>query len=206
MSSGSLLIRLLNALVKGEGSDLHLKVGKKPTVRIHGVLRELETVIITNDSMNTIKNEALACSSIPNAFSIQFEEEGSCDFSFQAKFEDDLRSFRVNLCKVEDAPSLVIRLVSNKAPSVLELNFGREFLNCLERQHGLVLITGATGSGKSTTLASIIEYFNINKRWRIVTVESPIEYYFSNIGFSFITQREVPKHTKTYTARELNFR
>jgi twitching motility protein PilT len=174
--------RLLQACVAQGASDIHLTVGRAPVFRIHGGLRSLDTKVLEPD--DTV---ALMKSITPERNQQELQEEGGTDFGFA--FGDDAR-FRVSVFKQKGSITLVLRLIPTKIMSFEEIGLPKICAALCRRPRGMFLVTGPTGSGKTTTLASMINYINENLDRHIVTVEEPIEYYH-NHKKSIINQREV---------------
>jgi twitching motility protein PilT len=174
--------RLLQACVTQGASDIHLTVGRAPVFRIHGGLRSLETKVLDPD--DTV---SLMKSITPERNQQELQEEGGTDFGFA--FGDQAR-FRVSVFKQKGNVSLVLRLIPTNIMSLDEIGLPKICEALCRRPRGMFLVTGPTGSGKTTTLASMVNYINENLDRHIVTMEEPIEYYHSHKK-SVINQREV---------------
>jgi twitching motility protein PilT len=174
--------RLLQACVAMGGSDIHLVVGRPPVLRLDGKLRSLETKVLEPD--DTV---ALMKSITPERNQQELQEEGGTDFGFA--FGDAAR-FRVAVFRTKGNVSLVLRLIPSKIMSFEDIGLPKICAALCRRPRGLFLVTGPTGSGKTTTLATMVNYINENFDRHIVTVEDPIEYYH-NHKKSLINQREV---------------
>jgi twitching motility protein PilT len=174
--------RLLAACVTQGASDIHIVVGRPPVLRIDGRLRSLETKVLLPD--DTV---ALMKSITPERNQQELQEEGGTDFGFA--FGDKAR-FRVSIFKQRGNISVVLRLIPTRIMSFEEIGLPKICAALCRRPRGLFLVTGPTGSGKTTTLATMINYINENFDRHIVTVEDPIEYYH-NHKKSIINQREV---------------
>jgi twitching motility protein PilT len=174
--------RLLQACVSQGASDIHIAVGRPPTLRIDGHLRSLETKVLEPD--DTV---ALMKSITPERCEQEIQEEGGTDFGFA--FGDAAR-FRVSVFKQKGNISIVLRQIPNKLLTFEQLGLPKICAALCRRPRGLFLVTGPTGSGKTTTLATMINYINENFDRHIVTVEDPIEYYQPHKK-SIINQREV---------------
>jgi len=174
--------RLLQACVAQDASDIHLVVGRPPVLRIDGRLRSLETKILEpDDTMGLMK------SITPEKNQQELQEEGGTDFGFA--FGDKAR-FRVAIFRQKGNITVVLRLIPTKIMSFEEIGLPKICAALCRRPRGLFLVTGPTGSGKTTTLACMVNYINENLDRHIVTVEDPIEYYH-NHKKSIINQREV---------------
>ena len=174
--------RLLTACVVQGASDIHLTVGRAPVLRIDGSLRSLETKVLEPDD-----TAALMKSITPERNQQELQEEGGTDFGFA--FGDEGR-FRVSVFRQKGNISLVLRLIPSKIMSFEEIGLPKITAALCRRPRGMFLVTGPTGSGKTTTLACMINYINENFDRHIVTVEEPIEYYHGHKK-SIINQREV---------------
>jgi twitching motility protein PilT len=174
--------RLLQACVTMGGSDIHIAVGRPPVLRIDGRLRSLETKVLEPDD-----TFALMKSITPERNQQEFQEEGGTDFGFA--YGEQCR-FRVSVFKQKGNVSIVLRLIPSKILSFDEIGLPKICAALCRRPRGLFLVTGPTGSGKTTTLATMINYINENLDRHIITVEEPIEYYHSHKK-SIINQREV---------------
>ena len=174
--------RLLETTVRRGASDLHLAVGKPPTLRLHGHLRELQTKVLeAEDTLSLMK------SITPERIQQEFEETGSGDFGFA--YGDEAR-FRVAIFKQKGFCSLVLRKIPNKILTFEQIGLPKMAEQICRRPRGIFLVTGPTGSGKTTTLAAMINYINENFDKHIITMEEPIEYYHPHKK-SIVVQREV---------------
>ncbi len=174
--------RLLQACVSMGGSDIHLTTGRPPVLRIDGSLRSLETKVLEPDDTS-----ALMRSITPERNQQELQEEGGTDFGFA--FGDKGR-FRVSVFRQKGNLALVLRLIPSKILTFEEIGLPKICQALCRRPRGMFLVTGPTGSGKTTTLATMINYINENFDRHIVTVEEPIEYYH-NHKKSIINQRSV---------------
>jgi twitching motility protein PilT len=174
--------RLLQACVAQGGSDIHLVTGRPPVLRIDGRLRSLETKVLEPD--DTV---ALMKSITPDRNQQELQEEGGTDFGFA--FGDEAR-FRVSIFRQKGNISLVLRLIPTKIMSFEEIGLPEICAALCRRPRGMFLVTGPTGSGKTTTLACMVNYINENFDRHIITIEEPIEYYHAHRK-SIINQREV---------------
>src|SRR6195952_3106217 len=174
--------RLLETVVKKKASDLHLAVGKPPTLRLHGSMRELQTKPLEADDTT-----ALMKAITPERIQQEYEESGSGDFGFA--YGDEAR-FRVSIFKQKGMCSLVLRRIPSKLLTFEQIGLPQMARQICRRPRGIFLVTGPTGSGKTTTLATMINYINENFDRHIITMEDPIEYYH-NHKKSIVVQREV---------------
>jgi len=174
--------RLLDVMVKQDASDLHITVGRPPTVRLNGRLRNLQTKILDPDD-----TMALMKSITPEKNQAEFQEQGGTDFGFS--FSEAAR-FRVSVFRQKTFVAMVLRLIPNRLLSFEQIGLPPISRELIKRPRGLFLVTGPTGSGKTTTIATMVDYVNSNFEKHIVTVEDPIEYYHVHKR-SIVNQREV---------------
>jgi len=180
---GTILIdKLLLTVVNRGASDLHIAVGQPPVLRLHGRLVKLETK--TLEAQDSI---ALMKSITPERCQQELQEQGSTDFGFA--FGDKAR-FRVSVFKQRGNTGMVLRQIPNDLLSMEQLGTPEALRELILRPRGLVLVTGPTGSGKSTTLAACIDFLNDNVDHHIITIEDPIEFYHYHKK-STVNQREV---------------
>jgi twitching motility protein PilT len=184
------LPELLTMTVDLHGSDLHLSIGAPPVVRIHGELRRLEF-----PELAPADTKALAYSVLTDAQKKRFEETLELDFSFGIR---GIARFRCNLFNQKGAVGAVYRQIPEKIRSFEELALPGVIAKLAERPRGLVLITGPTGSGKSTTLAAMIDKINTERHGHILTIEDPIEYLHQHKN-CVVNQREVHGDTQSFT-------
>jgi twitching motility protein PilT len=180
--SNLLIDKLLMAVVKQGASDLHIAVGQPPVLRLHGRLRRLETKVLEPDDTT-----ALMKSITPDRCQQELAEVGGSDFGFA--FGDYCR-FRVSIFKQRGNVGMVLRQIPNKLLTFEQLGTPEVVPKLALRPRGMFLVTGPTGSGKSTTLASVIDYINDNVDHHIMTIEDPIEFYHYHKK-STVNQREV---------------
>lgn len=174
--------RLLETVIKQGASDLHLTVGRPPVIRLHGHLRSLETKVLGPD--DTI---ALMKSITPERNQQELQEEGGTDFAFAF---GDAGRFRVAVFKQKGNVALVLRLIPTRLLTFDQIGLPGICRALCRRPRGMFLVTGPTGSGKTTTLATMLDYINTNLDRHIVTMEDPIEYYH-NHKRAIINQREI---------------
>jgi twitching motility protein PilT len=174
--------RLLETVIRVGGSDIHLHVGRAPVLRIHGRLRSLETKTLEPD--DTV---ALMKSVTPERNQQELQEEGGTDFGFA--FGDKGR-FRVSVFRQKGNISMVLRLIPTKIMTFEEIGLPPIVKALCRRPRGLFLVTGPTGSGKTTTLATMLDYINRGFDRHIISIEDPIEYYHTHHKSCF-SQREV---------------
>ncbi len=176
-------------LVQEGGSDLHVSEGQPPKVRINGSIVPINDTPLEGESFKNMLAEI--CDT--KAFH-QYLEEGDLDFAYEM---DESSRFRCNFFKQQNGLAAVFRLIPTKIATLEQLGVPEAVKQFAHLRSGLVLVTGPTGSGKSTTLAAIIDYINTNQSRHIITVEEPIEFVHNN-KTSIITQREVPVQTPSF--------
>ncbi|MES2469578.1 MAG: PilT/PilU family type 4a pilus ATPase [Verrucomicrobiota bacterium] len=182
--------QFFHELIELGGSDLHIAEGQPPKVRVHGGVRAIREEILTHEFME----QMLTGICEPRAWE-KFMSRGDLDFAYE--MDEDSR-FRCNYYKQQNGLGAVFRLIPTKIKTLEELGVPQVIKRFGEMRSGLVLVTGPTGSGKSTTLAALIDYINTNYARHIITVEEPIEFVHKN-KMSVITQREVPIQTPTFS-------
>lgn len=180
---------LEQAVEKG-ASDLHLCSGLSAVIRKHGTLYFLDDNKLSKEDCLAMAKECLTKEQVE--FLI---EEGEIDFAYTVP---GVARFRANIFRQRNSYALAFRVINTKIPEIKELGLPNVLYSLAEKQRGLILITGPTGSGKSTTLASMIDYINNIKRCHIITIEDPIEYLHRH-NQSIINQREIGADTKTYS-------
>lgn len=176
-------------LIELGGSDLHLSQGQPPKVRVHGTVRPIDEMILTDSLLETMMREICE----PRAWE-RYVEKGDLDFAYEM---DQDNRFRCNYFKQQNGYGAVFRIIPTKIASLEQLGIPPVVKNFGHMRSGLVLVTGPTGSGKSTTLAALLDYINTNYRRHIITIEEPIEFVHRNKK-SIITQREVPIQTPSF--------
>ncbi len=185
--------KYFRALVKLEGSDLHMKVGKPPMVRIRNELRPLSRGPVERAEM--VK---LLVPMMNDRSRRIFEEEGGADFAYTCEVDGVMWRFRVNLLTQNQMMGLVARRVNNKIPDFKGLFLPPSIESLCHWDQGMVLLAGVTGSGKSTTIASMLDYINQRERVHILTLEDPIEFVFTE-QLALINQREVGFDVKNFS-------
>jgi len=174
--------KLLMAAVKGGVSDIHITTGLPPVFRIDGGMRPQKTKVLTADDTNGLMKAIT-----PERCQAELAEKGGTDFGFAFK---DLARFRVSVFKQRSQVAMVLRQIPNKLLTPEQLGVPEVCKKLVTRPRGLFLVTGPTGSGKSTTLAALIDYINKNFDHHIITIEDPIEFYHYSQK-STVNQREV---------------
>jgi twitching motility protein PilT len=177
-----LMDKLLQTVINTGASDLHIAVGQPPVIRLHGRLKRLETKVLeADDTVSLMKQIA------PDRCQQQLQEVGGADFAFA--FGEQAR-FRVSIFKQKGMVGMVLRIIPYKMMSVESLGLPWPCVQLVQRPRGLFLVTGPTGSGKTTTLAALVNWLNEHCDHHIVTIEDPIEYFHTHKK-STINQREV---------------
>lgn len=183
------LVRLLDALFKIGGSDLHLQAGAPPMVRVGGDLKALEAPPLEDSEIRLYMQQMS-----PAQAQITLEERRSADFAFEMT---GVARFRVNAFYERQHLALAFRRIPLQIPPFAELNLPKVIEDIAMSPRGLVLVTGTTGSGKSTTLAAMIDLVNAKRRDRIITIEDPIEFTHTNKK-SLVAQRELGADTPSF--------
>ncbi len=174
--------RLLDTCIKRGASDLHLHVGRPPTLRLHGRLRPLETKVLDADD-----TKALMKAITPERNQQEIQEQGGTDFAFEFR---GAGRFRTAVFMQRGKLSLTLRLIPSRLFSFEEIGLPTIVKSLCRRPRGMFLVTGPTGSGKTTTLATMIDYVNERFDKHIITIEDPVEYYHGHKK-SMVNQREV---------------
>jgi twitching motility protein PilT len=189
------LRRWLEWSVHVEASDLHLIVGYPPVVRLHGTLTQLSEPVLTAE-----ETEPLLLSICPPDALIRFRDTKNADFSFGLPMSSHLARFRASLFNAGQQLCACFRLIPDAIPDFEWAGFPEGLASKLAYlRDGLVIVTGATGSGKTTTLAMIVQLMNTTGGCRIITVEEPVEYLFPQVPSSVVTQREVGVDVLTFS-------
>src|SRR4051812_5972143 len=181
--------QFFEVLVNAGASDLHLAQGQSPKIRRHGEVIAIRDEVLTLDEMAYMMSEI----SGPERWT-RYLETGDLDFAYEM---DEHSRFRCNFLKQTKGLGCVFRLIPTKILTLDQLGIPPIVKEFGHLRGGLVLVTGPTGSGKSTTLAALIDYINVNFTRHIITVEEPIEFVHKNKK-SIITQREVPENTPSF--------
>ncbi|WP_019881732.1 MULTISPECIES: type IV pilus twitching motility protein PilT [unclassified Methylophilus] len=180
---------LLAFSVKNKASDLHLSSGLPPMIRVHGDVRKINLPAMDHAEVHRMLYDIMNDSQRKI-----YEETLECDFSFEIP---DLARFRVNAFNQQRGAGAVFRTIPSKVLTLDELNAPKVFKDIADTPRGIVLVTGPTGSGKSTTLAAMIDYINESQMSHVLTVEDPIEFVHTSKK-SLINQREVGPHTQSF--------
>ena len=186
--------KLFRALVKLEGSDLHLKADCAPYVRVDGTLRPLNRDPIDDEEMVRL---VFAMVNQDERRKRLFEEQGGVDFAYSMEIEGLRWRFRVNVLQQMGHVGMVARRVNNVIPTFDELHLPLSLTDLCEYSQGMILLAGVTGSGKSTTIAAMLEWINQRYRKHILTLEDPIEFTFTE-NKCLINQREIGLDVKDF--------
>src|SRR5690242_14360507 len=180
---------LLKALVQSQSSDLHLRVGEPPIFRTHGEMKRQATAPLTPEQL-----ELMLLAVMPERNRGQWKETGDSDFAYEIP---KLARFRVNAARDRRGPIAVFRVIPAQVVTAEQLGVSKEVQQLCYLTKGLVLVTGPTGSGKSTTLCALIDLINRTRTDHIITIEDPIEFVHENKK-CVITQRQVGVHTDSF--------
>ena len=183
------ITELLAFAVKNKASDLHLSAGLPPMIRVHGDVRRINLPPLEHKEVH-----AMVYDIMNDAQRKQLEETWECDFSFAIP---NLARFRVNAFQQNRGAGAVFRTIPSKVLTLEELNCPKIFKEIAHQPRGIVLVTGPTGSGKSTTLAAMLDYVNENEYGHILTVEDPIEFVHESKR-CLVNQREVHRDTMSF--------
>src|SRR5262252_4118086 len=183
------IAELLAFAVKNKASDLHLSAGLPPVIRVHGDIRRINLPPMEHEDVHAMVYDIMS-----DAQRKTYEEMLECDFSFGIP---NLARFRVNAYNQERGAAVAFRTIPSKVLSLEELAAPKVFADLTERPRGLIVVTGPTGSGKSTTLAAMTDHVNENEYGHILTIEDPIEFLHESKK-CLINQREVGPHTLSF--------
>jgi twitching motility protein PilT len=184
------MVELLKMAHEMNASDLHISVGSPPVLRINGSLNP-----ISREPLNSEEAANMAAALLSREQAERFEQAGEIDFSYEL---EGLSRYRINAYRQRGRVSIAVRTIPTKIPSLEQLQLPAIVSTLALKPQGLVLVTGPTGSGKSSTLAAMIDYINKTQKHHIVTLEDPIEYLHTH-NKSIIDQREVGNDTKSFS-------
>jgi twitching motility protein PilT len=185
------LKNLLLQAVQMQASDLHLKAGNPPVLRINGQIEALDHPLLSSAETRFVARKILGIEKYE-----QFEKQGEIEGSY---YQDEVGNFRISIYHEKGEVGLAFRVVNIIIPNINSLNLPSGIKNLLELNHGLILVTGPTGSGKSTSQAAMVDYINERRSCHIITLEDPIEFIHSNKK-SIITQREIGTDSRSFPA------
>jgi twitching motility protein PilT len=183
------ITELLAFSVKNKASDLHLSAGLPPIIRVDGEMRKLNVPPLEHKEVHALIFEIMN-----DKQRKEYEENLETDFSFEVK---DLSRFRVNAFMQNRGAAAVLRTIPSEILSLDDLGAPQIFKDIINQPAGIILVTGATGSGKSTTLAAMVDHINRTKREHILTIEDPIEFVHEN-KLCLVNQREVHRDTHSF--------
>ena len=182
--------QLFKIMVESGASDLHLRAGSPPYLRVHGSMTKLNYRNLNAEEVQALVFEILEAKNIK-----EFQERWELDCSYQLP---GVGRFRCNVFQQREGVAAVFRVIPEKIKTLSELNLPSGIIDLIRKtKKGLILVTGATGSGKSTTLAAMIHEINVNRQAHIITIEDPIEFVHTSHQ-SLVNQREVKTHTKSF--------
>ncbi|NBD25348.1 type IV pilus twitching motility protein PilT [Paenibacillus glycinis] len=184
------IVGLLKQAHEHQASDLHISVGSPPVLRIHGVLRSLGEEAVTGEASRAMAEALLTPEQLAN-----FETNGEVDFSYEL---EGWARYRINAFRQRGKASIAIRTIPTVIPTLQQLQLPDVIGQLAGKHQGLVLVTGPTGSGKSSTLAAIIDHINRTQKRHIVTLEDPIEFLHAHAS-SVVDQREVGSDTRSFS-------
>lgn len=183
------IVELLSFTVKNKASDLHLSAGMPPMIRVHGEIRRINLPAMEHKDVHEMVYDIMN-----DGQRKSYEEDLECDFSFEVP---NLARFRVNAFNTQRGAATVMRTIPSNVLTLEDLNAPKIFAEIAQQPRGVVLVTGPTGSGKSTTLAAMINDINENEHGHILTLEDPIEFVHESKN-SLINQREVGRDTLSF--------
>ncbi len=181
---------LLKHVVTSKASDLHISAGSPVMMRVHGSMKKLDENPINKETVSHLIFQILTKDQVTN-----FEKEHEIDFSLELP---DIGRFRANVFHQRQGMGAAFRVIPQKIPNIQKLGLPKVITELLELDIGLILVTGPTGSGKSTTLAAMIDHINTNREGHIITIEDPIEFIHKSKK-CVVNQREVGSNTHSFT-------
>ena len=182
------VIPILDRAIAAGASDIHLRPERSPRIRVNTILNPLKDFFLTSEEILDFGKSFLTDYKLD-----ELRDKGEVDASLG--YRD--RRFRANLFAQKDGYTLALRMIPMEIPSMEDLNLPEVLKDLCEKKRGLILVTGPTGSGKTTTLAAMINYINARRKENIVTIEDPIEYLYKEQE-SMISQRELGAHTRSF--------
>ena len=194
MTFAAELLSWLSSAIEMGASDLHLVVGQPPVLRVHGELRPLNEEPLSGQALKSILEAAC-----PRKIFEQFLTTQDADFSWQLEIGEQSHRFRVNYFVNDQQPGSCIRLIPENIPNLSWAGFPLETARKLTSfRNGLVLLTGITGSGKTTTLAMLVARLIAAGNCRVITIEEPVEYRYPKSDGAVVTQREVGMDVRSF--------
>ncbi len=181
--------QLLKIVKDANASDLHLTVSSVPIIRVNGQLEKTRAKTLTDDAVRQLIYEVMTDSQIRT-----FEKTGDLDFAYGVA---GLARFRINVYQTYAGVGAAIRLIPDKIRDLIALGFSEAVTRLAEHKSGIVLITGPTNSGKTTTLAAMVDHINTHFSRHLITLEDPIEYIHNNKN-SLISQRQIGLHSVSF--------
>ncbi len=182
---------ILQVMANVGASDLHLGAGAPPLLRIHGSLEKTRHKALSEDEVRLLLYELMGDEQIQ-----RFERLGELDFAYTV---EGLARFRVNIFKKHPGIAAAFRIIPHKVPTLQELGFPAVLSQMLMQKSGLILVTGPTNSGKTTTLAAMVDYLNEHMAYHIITLEDPLEYIHADKN-CLIHQRQIGEHSLSFAA------
>ena len=182
---------LLKMLVDAGGSDLHMTSGRSPMIRVHGEMQSLDLPVAGDDDI-----QHLIADILPPRNKQEFNETSDSDFAYEI---ENVARFRCNVFRDRSGAGCVVRVIPSEVLTADQLNLPDGVRNFTHLSKGLVVVTGPTGSGKSTTLAAIIDLVNKTRKDHIITIEDPIEFVHRD-QLCLVNQREIHKHTESFAS------
>ncbi len=188
------LVQVVELALERGASDLFLSAGEQPRIRVDGVVEAVDGPVVDGPQVLALVGAALT-----DARRTELEETGSADLALELDVAGARRRLRASLFEHHHGLAVALRPIRERAPGLEELNLPDDLLTLCSLRHGLILVTGAAGSGKSTTLASLVEHINRTRACHIVTLEDPIEFEHANRR-AIVHQREVGRHVASFSA------
>ena len=186
------LSTIFETAINSKASDIHLAVGVPPILRVNGALMHMGDKELTPEDTTLYAHEILG-----EIFFPKFEEKNEWDSSYSYDMDGEMHYFRVNTFRQKNNIGIVLRLIPSKLPTIESLGLPDVFKALCVKRRGLILVTGPTGSGKTTTLAAMVEYMSKMRNEHIITIEDPIEYVFSH-GTGIVNQRQLGSDTFSF--------
>ena len=186
------LDKIFETAIRSKASDIHLAVNVPPVCRVNGALMRMGEDLLTPEDTLSFASAILGEEQFP-----KFQERREWDSSYSFRLDGEIQYFRVNTFYQRNNVGIVLRLISATLPTIESLQLPEVFRTLSMKRRGLILVTGPTGSGKSTTLAAMIDYMTKTRNEHIITMEDPIEYVFSH-GTGVVNQRQLGSDTLSF--------